>query len=180
LPQIETATCEVVQPAAQWHALWTRSHCEKLVRDQLAAKGFHPFLPTLANWSTRGGRQHQIALPMFPGYIFLPDVLDKLAYIEVRKSRGLVALLGQGWDKLAVIPQAEIASVLRMQAAEVEIAPHPYLRVGRRVRVVRGPLAGTEGFLVEVKANRGRLVVSVELLQRSVSAEVDCSAVAAA
>jgi transcription termination/antitermination protein NusG len=178
---IETSPAKQLSPAKLgWHALWTRSHCEKLVRDQLAAKGFEPFLPTISIWSLRAGRQHQIGAPMFPGYIFLPASLDKHAYIEVRKSRGLVGLLGQGWDRLSVIPHSEMTSIERLQAPEVRAAPHPFLREGRRVRVVRGPLSGVEGFLVELRPNKGRLVVSVELLQRSVYAEIDCSAVAAA
>ena len=164
----------------KWHALWTRSHCERLVHDQLEAKGFHPFMPTIATWSLRGGKQHQIGLPMFPGYLFLHDALDKISYLEVRKSRGLVALLGQSWDRLAVIPNHEIASIERLQQAEVPVSPHPFLREGQRVRVMHGPLAGVEGILVQVKPNKGRLILSVDLLQRSVSAEIDSSAVAAA
>ena len=184
MPEIETITAPA--PAAlpsseprAWHALWTRSHCERLVHDQLAAKGFAPFLPTLSVWSVRGGKQHRISVPMFPGYIFLPGGIGKLDYIEVRKSRGLVQLLGQSWDKLAEIPHREIASIRLLQAPELNAAPHPFLRRGNRVRVVRGPLTGVEGYLTSVDPEKGRLVVSVELLQRSVSAEIDCSSVAA-
>ncbi len=182
MPEIETITAPA--PAAlpsseprAWHALWTRSHCERLVHDQLAAKGFKPFAPTLTVWSIRGGKQHQIQVPMFPGYIFLPGGIGKLDYIEVKKARGLVQLLGPSWDRLAEIPHRQIASIQLLQAPELNAAPHPYLRAGNRVRVVRGPLTGVEGFLTAVDPAKGRLVVSLELLQRSVSAEIDCSAV---
>jgi transcription antitermination factor NusG len=50
---------------------------------------------------------------------------------------------------------------------------HPYFNQGDRVRVVEGPLAGLEGLFVHDKKNRGRLVVSVKLLQTSVAIEVD-------
>jgi transcriptional antiterminator NusG len=183
MQQIANAESPAVATGAApraWHALWTRSHCEVLVQDQLLAKGFHPFVPRIASWSTRGGKVREIAVPMFPGYLFLPDALDKHAYIEVRKSRGLVSLLGAGWDRLAVIPEREMQAIEQLQAAGVPVKRHPYLQTGRRVRVTRGPLAGCEGILVELKASRGRLIVSIELLQRSVSAEVDCSAVTAA
>jgi len=36
--------CAIAQFAA-WYAIWTRSHCERLVAQQLMAKGFQPFLP---------------------------------------------------------------------------------------------------------------------------------------
>jgi transcriptional antiterminator NusG len=168
------------RPDGGWHALWTRSHCERLVHDQLAAKGFHPFLPSIASWSATGGRQHMIRVPMFAGYLFLADRLDRYGYISVRKARGLVGILGQRWDQLAIVPEPEIAAIQKLQAEDVEVAPHPYLRQGRRVRVIRGALAGVEGILEEVKASKGKLVISIDLLQRSVAAEIDCSAVVAA
>ncbi len=167
-------------PGARWHALWTHSHCERLVRDQLAAKGFHPFLPTIASWSVRGGRQHQVGIPMFAGYLFLHGAVDKSAYIEVRRSRGLVAILGERWDRLATIPDHQIVAIQRLLGAGLPVVSHPYLREGRRVRVVRGALTGVEGILLDLKPSKGRLVLSVDLLQRSVATEVDCSAVAAA
>lgn len=58
--------------------------------------------------------------------------------------------------------------------------PHPYLREGQRVRITRGPLAGVEGILVHSKPHKGLLVFSIELLQRSVAVEVDCTLVVAA
>ena len=50
--------------------------------------------------------------------------------------------------------------------------PWPFLQVGRRVTVERGPLAGTEGIVTEIK-NEYRLVVSISMLQRSVAAEIE-------
>ena len=168
------------QGSVPWHALWTRSHAERLVRDQLTAKGFHPFLPTTASWSSRAGIQHRIEVPMFPGYLFLHDALDKRGYIAVRKARGLVAVLGDSWDHLATIPAREMESIDRLQAAGLEVTPHPFLRVGQRVRVVQGALTGVEGILQRVNAGKGRLIVSIELLQRSVAVELDCSTVTSA
>jgi len=73
-------------PSPAWHALWTRSHCEQLVHDQLAAKGFDLFLPMIDRWSRRGGLRHLIRIPMFPGYVFLHGVADKASYVEVVKA----------------------------------------------------------------------------------------------
>jgi transcription antitermination factor NusG len=181
-PALSIAAAEVVmeEPRASWHALWTRSHCERLVHDQLRRKGFSPFLPTISGWSTRAGRQHRIALPMFAGYLFLRGVLDRTRYVEAREVRGLVSILGKGWDHLASIPHAQMLDIQRLQQGGLDVVPHPYLRKGRRVRVVRGPLDGLEGILVELDSARGRLVVSLDLLQRSVAAEIDCAAVVGA
>jgi transcription antitermination factor NusG len=158
-----------------WYALYTRSHCEQLVYEQLAAKGFHLFLPKMQMWSQRAGVRHRIAVPMFPGYLFLHSLVDSAMYLEVRQARGLVRILGQGWDRLAVVPEEEIHAVRAVLSSKLPVQAHPYLREGQRVRVRRGLLSGVEGILVGGKANTGRLVLSVELLQQSVAVEVDCS-----
>jgi len=167
-------------PSPAWHALWTRSHCEQLVHDQLAAKGFDLFLPMIDRWSRRGGLRHRIRIPMFPGYVFLHGVADKASYIEVVKARGLVRVLGERWDQLATVPARELEAIRRIVDAGVPALPYAYLREGQRVRITRGPLTDVEGILVRTKPNRGLLVVSVELLQRSVAAHVDCTWVVAA
>jgi transcription antitermination factor NusG len=162
---------------AQWFALWVRSHFEQLVQDQLAAKGLRVFLPTIKTWSRRGGKRHIVPVPMFPGYLFLHHAMDKHGYVQVLQTRGVVRILGERWDRLAPIDDAEIEAVQRLVATDVHVAPHPYLREGHRVRLTDGPLSGVEGVLQEVKAGKGLLVVSVELLRRSVAVEVDCTCV---
>jgi transcription termination/antitermination protein NusG len=163
-----------------WYALYTHSHCEQLVADQLAAKGFHVFLPKLETWSQRAGRQHLISLPMFSSYLFLHHAIDRTSYMEVHKARGLVRILGERWDRLGIIPDAEIEPIQKVVAARFPMLPHPYLKEGRRMRITHGPLAGAEGILVQSKPGKGLLILSVELLQRSVAVEVPYSAVVAA
>jgi transcriptional antiterminator NusG len=168
------------QSIPYWYALYTRSHCEQLVWDQLAAKGFHLFLPRINVWSQRAGKRHLISVPMFPGYLFLRHAIDKDSYIAVRKARGLVRILGERWDRLSVVPDAEIEAIQTVLNAPFPVMPHPYLRDGQRVRITRGPLRGVEGILVQSKPAKGLLLLSVELLRRSVSVEVDCSVVTTA
>jgi len=163
-----------------WHALWTRRHREQLVHDQLAAKGFDLFLPMIDRWSRRGGLRHLIRIPMFPGYVFLHGVVDEASYVEVVKARGLVRVLGERWDRLATVPDGELEAIRRIVDARVPALPYAYLREGQRVRITRGPLEDVEGILVRTKPNRGLLVVSVDLLQRSVAVHVDCTWVVAA
>lgn len=160
-----------------WHVLWTHSHCEDVVSEQLTARGFHPFLPKVETWSRRAGKRRLSARPMFPGYVFLNDVLDKAAHCDVRKARGLVRVLGDGWDRPALVPDEEMQGIRRLAAARVPAFDHPYLREGRRVLIVDGPLAGLDGVLVKADPARGLLVLSVHLLQRSVAVEVDCTQV---
>ncbi|SRR5712691_460025 len=164
-----------VAAPAPWHVLWTWSNCERLVHDQIGMKGYHSFLPTIEVWSRRGGRQHLIRVPLFPGYVFLERLLERASYLEVLKVRGLVRVLGERWDRPDEVPAEEVEAIRRVVGSNVPTQPHTFLKQGQRVRIVRGPLADLEGIFVRSKPVKGLLVISVELLQRSVAVEVDCT-----
>lgn len=163
--------------SAAWYALWTHSHCEQRVHDQLVQLGFNAFLPTIDVWSQRRGLRYLARAPMFPGYLFLHHAMDKIAHVQVSKVRGLVQVLGGRWDRLTVIPDDEIDALRRVATAQQPVFPYPYLKEGQRARIVRGPLTDLEGLLVEAKPQQGLLVLSVHLLQRSVAVIVDGTAV---
>jgi transcription antitermination factor NusG len=158
--------------------LWTRSHCEQLVHDQLIVKGFEIFLPKIGQWSRGRGPRYLAQVPMFPGYLFLRvAAMDKTCYIEVCKAKGLVRILGERWDRLGTVPDAEMAAIRKVVEADLPALPHHYLREGQRVRVIRGPLTGAEGILEHADPEKGMLVLSVELLQRSIALQIDCTMV---
>ncbi len=163
------------EAAASWHVLWARSNCEQLVHDQLITKGFHVFLPLLEVWSRRAGVRRVCRVPMFNGYLFLHHALDKCSDVEVRKTRGLVAILGDSWERRATVPEREIDAIQRVAHGGLPAMPYPYLKEGQRVRITAGPMADVEGILVRTRANKGLLVLSVDLVSRSVAVEVDCT-----
>jgi transcription antitermination factor NusG len=115
---------------------------------------------------------------MFPGYLFLRHALDKASYVEIMKTNGLARILGERWDRPAIVADADIDAIRQVLDTGLPILPHSYLSEGHRVRITQGPLAGVEGILVHNRPHKGLLVVSVELLQRSVAVEVDCTFVA--
>jgi transcription antitermination factor NusG len=164
----------------RWHVLWTRSHCEQIVHDQLAANGFTPYLPTVQSWCRRRGVRHLVRVPLFQGYLFLRHRIDKSSYVQVCKTRGLVRVLGERWDRLAVVPDADIEAIRKITASGARVLPHPYLRTGQRVRVTRGPLTGVEGIVVRIDPKKGLLVVSIDALKRSVAVHLDSTSLEAA
>jgi len=166
-------------PVTGWHAVFTRSNCEQLVSSQLSAKHLETFLPMATVWSTRGRERRRVQAPLFPGYLFVGQPIDKERYIEVLKARGVVRILGERWDRLEPICAREIEAIRRLVQSDQPILEHAHLRVGDRVRMTRGPLQGVEGFLVRDRTAKGLLVVSVHLLRRSVAVEVDCALVEA-
>jgi transcription antitermination factor NusG len=172
---ISRSNLSTIVPAGveSWYALWTHSHCEQLVFDQLVLKGFCAVLPTVDVWSRRRGVRRLVAAPMFPSYLFVRGTIDKSAYIEISKARGLVCMLGERWDRLTTIPDDEMVAIERVSAARQPVMPYPYLKEGQRARITSGPLVGVEGILVESKPEQGLLVLSLHLLHRSVAVVVD-------
>jgi transcription antitermination factor NusG len=132
----------------------TRSHCEQLVCDQLAAKGFHMFLPKIDTWSRRAGKRHLISVPMFPSYLFCQHAIEKSSSIEVRKARGLVRILGESWEKPSIVPDAEIEAIQATLRASIPACPS-YLQEGQRVRITEGSLRGWKAFYCRANPRKG-------------------------
>src|SRR5258705_1747808 len=130
-----------------------------MVQGQVWAKGFEIFLTKLGRWSIREKLRYLVHVPMFPGYLFLRQKMDKASYIEVCKTRGLARILGDRWDRLGTVPDREIEAIQKVLAADLPITSHPYLQEGQRVRITRGPLANAEGILVQYEPKKGLLVL---------------------
>lgn len=167
-------TCE---SAPQWHVLWTRSNCERLVYEQLSAQGYDVLLPAIHKWSRSKQKQRLYCAPLFPGYLFIRHAIDKFSYIEISRARGLVKILGERWDRLATVPEPQMEAIRKVEESELPRMPHTYLREGQTVRVTTGPLANVRGILVESEPKCGLLVLSVELLAQSVAVKVNYSQV---
>ena len=161
----------------RWHVLWTKSNCEQSVYEQLAGSGFEVLLPTVDKWSRRKQTRCLYRAPLFPGYLFVRHVIDKKSYIDICKARGLVRILGERWDKLATVPDDEIDAICRVNQSDLPRMPHPYLKVGQTVRIISGPLANVQGVFVKEESKRGLLVLSIEMLRRSLAVEIDCTLV---
>jgi transcription antitermination factor NusG len=152
-----------------WFALRLRSNYERIAGIHLLERGYEQFAPSYKVERRWSDRTKQIDQFLFPGYIFCRfDANDRLPILTVP---GVVDVVGFGKSPQH-IPDAEIERVRRMVDSGLLVTPYPYLQVGQTVLIERGPLSGIEGILVEVKG-KARLVVSVNLLRRSVSAEVD-------
>jgi transcription antitermination factor NusG len=160
--------------------LWTKSNCEQSVYEQLAGSGFEVLLPTVDKWSRRKHTRCLYRAPLFPGYLFVRHAIDKRSYIDICKARGLVRILGERWDKLATVPDGEIDAIRRVNQSDLPRMPHPYLQVGQTVRIISGPLANVQGVFVKEESKRGLLVLSIEMLRRSLAVEIDCTLVALA
>jgi transcription antitermination factor NusG len=173
-----TALTDEAETPLGWHVLWTRSNSEHLVAEQLQAKDYEVFLPMIDEVSlgrVRGRRKPIHSVPMFKGYLFLRHRIDRTSFIDISNTRGVVHILGPRWDRLAQVPDEELASIKRAQESHEPVLPYPYLKIGSRVRITRGTLASAQGILVRTELAKGLLVISVDLLQKSIAVKVSCA-----
>jgi transcription antitermination factor NusG len=154
-----------------WWALYTRHQHEKVVADILSAKGFEVFLPLYDSIRRWKDRQKLLSLPLFPCYVFIRGEVGRC--LQVVNTPGVHMILNQG-EHFAVIPENEIQAIRRTVEGPFRMEPHPFLRCGDRVRVICGSLQGVEGILVR-KKNQFRLVLSVDMLAKSVAVEIDAA-----
>ena len=159
-----------------WYCIHTRSRHEEVVFQRLENKRIFSFLPKLEVWSRRKDRRKKIQKALFPGYIFIHEVLDPNHRLEILKTPGVVRILGNERGPVAV-PDVQIESIQTILGGKSAVSPFPYLKEGQIVRVVEGPLKGCEGFLLKIKEGKEKLVISVDLLQRSVVVEIDGASV---
>jgi transcription termination/antitermination protein NusG len=156
-----------------WYAVHVRSNFEKRVATELTAKGLESYLPAVSETHAWKDRKKVIEVPLFPGYVFTRFSDTGVSRLAVLRTTGAVRILGSR-DTIEVIPDSEVEAIQTLLQAKVPLLAHPLLREGARVRIRRGPLKDVEGLLVRIKSE-ARLVLSVELLCRSVSTEVDVS-----
>ena len=157
-----------------WYALRTRSRHEKVVRDQLEARGIEPFLPLWARRSQWKDRRKLIATPLFPGYCFARfQLAEKLAVLT---TPGLVQIVGTNGAPEPV-PGAEIEAVRTLVNGPLRYDPCPFLAEGMEAEVIRGPLMGLRGRLIR-KDRTARLVIAVTLIRQGASLEIDAADVA--
>lgn len=161
---------EFCQP--RWYAAYTSANHEKRVAEQLEARTVEHFLPSYSSVRRWKDRRVTLQLPLFPGYVFVRMELRNR--LQVLQLPGVARLVGFG-GMPTPLPQEEIDALRAGLAGGLRAEPHPYLNVGRRVRVKQGPLAGLEGILLRWKGN-WRVVLSIDLIQRSVAVDVDASA----
>src|SRR5258707_589954 len=157
----------------RWYAAYTRAQHEKRVALQLDQRAVEIFLPVYEAVHKWRDRNMRLQLPLFPGYVFVRLALrDRLKVLQIPSVVRLVGFNGAP----TAIAEEEVEGLRHALAEGVRAEPHPYLRAGRRVRITGGPFAGREGILKRRKGDL-RVVLSLELIQRSILVDIDASSV---
>ena len=153
----------------RWYALYVRPRFEKLAQSHLEHKGYEVFLPTYSTTRSWSDRVKSLSLPLFPGYVFCRfDIQERLPILITPGVQFVV-----GIDRTPQpVGEDEISAIRRLGETGTKTKPCAYPGNGEPVRVVAGPLDGLTGIVVRAKGSH-RLIVSVALLRRSVSVEID-------
>jgi transcriptional antiterminator NusG len=150
-----------------WYALYVKPRQEKHIAVALRGRGYEEYIPLYP----RHTRSRTSELPLFPGYVFCRfDFYNRLPVVSLP---GVLSIVGFGGTPVPVADN-EIAALQQVTQSELPRQPWPYYSAGQKVIIHTGPLQGVEGVLISAN-NRGRIIVSVELLRRSVAVDVDPS-----
>jgi transcription antitermination factor NusG len=155
--------------APNWYALFTRHQHEKSVAFALSNKSHEVYLPLYRSVRRWRDRAKELWLPLFPGYVFIREGMDR--QLQILTTPGVIHIVKWG-GRPAIVPPSQLNAVRQIVESGPSVETHPYLKSGDRVRVKTGPLMGLEGNLTR-KKGVARLVVSMEMLGRSAAVEVD-------
>ncbi len=167
----------MVESDLSWYAVYTKSRHEKTVGELLWQKDIECFLPLREALSQWKDRRKLVQFPLFPGYIFV-HVCMPVQRLDIVKVPSVVRIVGSN-NGPEPVPDEQIQSLKHFVFSEMPVDPYPYLQEGNTVRIIRGSLKGLRGILIEKKSNF-RFVISVDLIQQSVSCEInaeDCEKV---
>lgn len=155
---------------SNWYALFVAPRKEQVVETLLQQRQFETFSPSILEQRQWSDRVKKVERLLFPGYVFcrFDPAHGKLPVVTVP---GVQRIVGHGREPVPV-PEGEIKALQQAIESGARVEAHEYLRAGDRVRILRGAMAGVEGLLVKHK-NEARVVLSVDLLQRSVAVEVE-------
>jgi transcription antitermination factor NusG len=155
-----------------WYAIHTRSHFEQKVYDGISGKSVEVFLPRIQVMSRRKDRRKKILIPLLPGYVFVRFEMDPEVYWDIIKTVGVVRMVGFMGKPVAANDE-EIQSLMILNGTDRTVHNQSFMKAGDRVMIMEGPLKGLVGFYLRHKGQSDKVVVSIELLQRSLAIEIE-------
>ncbi len=163
----------ISSPIEPWFAVQVIPRHEQKVALRLQNKGHEHFLPVNTCFHQWSDRRKQITDPLFPGYVFCR--VSRSAFESVLKTSGVCRIVCFGGRPYPV-SEEEIRALQLATSSGLPYCPVPYISTGERVRVAHGPLSGITGIVTRIK-NKDRLVISIDVIMKSVSLEVPCGQV---
>lgn len=154
-----------------WFVGHTKARCEKAFAWDLLQLGIDYFLPLVPKTTFSGGRKRKGLTPLFPSYVF---------FNGDRESRARAFGTDRICNAIEVTdPKRFVDEVSAIELALEQDQPidiFPFAVVGRRVRVVSGPLTGVVGTIVR-RDDVNHLVIEIRMLSQAASIPIDAGLV---
>lgn len=156
-----------------WFALYCKSRHEHQVDTRLKRKGITTYVASYEARVQWGSRVRKVKKNLLPGYLLVRTGIDPELYLAILQTQGVVKFVGNPWPHLSAIPERQVESLQLLLGARTAFTEIPYWRSGDLVEVIGGPLRGLRGRVRNDSDKKSRVVVSLDLLRRSVAVEID-------
>ena len=156
-----------------WYAVYCKHRHDRTVAAHLARRGLPTYVADVHTRARWGSRQRSTRRNLLPGYVLVRAAMDLAAYIAILQTPGVVQIVGNPWPRLSWIPDEQMTSLQVLLRSREQFEEVVYWRLGDKVEVVVGPLAGMCGLFAGMANGKDRVIVSLDLLQRSVSVAVN-------
>ncbi|MBW2077599.1 MAG: UpxY family transcription antiterminator [Deltaproteobacteria bacterium] len=156
----------------QWYAVHARSRHEDVVFHGLTKKMIETFLPRMQVMSRRKDRRKRILVPLLPGYLFVHTDMNPYQYWDIIKTYGVVRVIGIK-GKPVPVKDEEIESLRILDGTDRTVSNQAYIKQGDKIMIMEGALKGLTGYYMKHKGKSDKVVVSIELLQRSLAVEIE-------
>ena len=167
---LAVAQPRLADPTGSWFAIQVRSRHEKKVATELRGREVQAFVPLFSSYHQWTDRRRLVHMPVFPGYVFVRITVTPAMRNAVLRTPGVCCFVGVRGIGVS-IPDAQIESIQMILERGIPFDSHPFLSIGQKVRIRGGSLDGLEGIL-QAKNGDQSLIVSVELIQRSLAVRV--------
>jgi transcription antitermination factor NusG len=155
----------------KWYAVHTRSRFETKVFEGFSGKSIEAFVPRIQIMSRRKDRRKKILIPLLPGYVFVHFDMNPEVYWDIIKTTGVVRMVSFRGEPVPARDE-EVASLMILDGTDRTVQNQAYVKTGDRVMIMEGPLKGLVGFYLRRKGQSRKVVVSIDLLQRSLAVEI--------
>jgi transcription antitermination factor NusG len=157
-------------PEPRWFALFVKSKHEFSVANSLRNKGYEEFLPVYKRSTPSRRDEKEVVLPLFPGYVLCRCDWNANRGAKIVTTPGVIRVIGTSKSPVPV-QDDEVAALRALMKTTTALRPCPFLRIGDEVILQHGPLRGLKARVVNADSVV-TLVVSVDLLQRSIAVTV--------
>jgi transcription elongation factor/antiterminator RfaH len=155
----------------RWYVVYAQPNREFRAQIQLAAQGFHTFLPRYRKTVCHARKLMAVSAPFFQRYLFVALDLSRDRWRSVNGTFGVTSLVTDGTFPRPV-PHGVVESLVKVSDANGFMNLGDALQLGERVRLLTGPFADLVGELVRIDGTR-RVRVLLQLLGGVVAVSID-------